>query len=68
MPPTATAAGGIVLSLLGVDGRGSVVDDDADGVGSVAAVGSGDDLLDGVGEPFVEVGDCWSVAWMHTNP
>ncbi|MFD6327742.1 hypothetical protein ACFWOL_34135 [Streptomyces sp. NPDC058442] len=35
---------------------GPVVDDDADGVGSVAAVEPGDDLLHGFGEPLVEMG------------
>ncbi|MFH8805549.1 hypothetical protein ACH4F6_39445 [Streptomyces sp. NPDC017936] len=47
----------LAASLLAVVcGFGSVVDDDADGVGSVAAVGADDDLLHGFGEPFVEVG------------
>ncbi|MEV0695873.1 hypothetical protein [Streptomyces sp. NPDC050388] len=48
-----------MLSLFGVarfGGGGPVVDDDADGVGSVAAVGPGGDLLHGFGESLVEVG------------
>ena len=56
MPPTTSMVGGIGLSPGGVVGCGSVVDDDAHGVGPVPAVGPGDDLLHGFGEPFVEVG------------
>ncbi len=61
-PPVDVAAGGCVLSPLAVVSVvsvvrcGAVVDDDADRVGSVAAVAAGEDGPHGLGEPFVQVG------------